>query len=445
MFQTMPPPPPPPPGSGPSARRGPEPWVWWLVGALVVAVVVVVVVVATGGGEKQAATTVTTSSASTIAPTTTVETTTTSTTLGPGETQGEVFLEPAGTLGPDSYTEAVLEGPVVSTTAPVTTTTTTAETTTTIAGLAVTSRFGGEPGLYGGTGDQARCDKDAILDFLLRNPDKAAAWVAAQNSDPTLAWDDGRTDLTVADLPDYFAELTPVTLIYDTRVTNHGFRDGVPTARQSVLQAGTAVLIDIYGVPRARCACGNPLIPPIPAPRPPTWVGPQWPDFDPTIIIVVVPAPTVITQVIIVDINTGGVIIRPVGTTGGEDTIARTGDVQITLVWNHDSDMDLHVIDPDGTEIYWSNPTSDSGGQLDIDKIPDEGDFGPHVENVFWPPDGAPPGMYTVFVHHFDSYTGASGSYSLEVRIGGIVVHEEQGSIAEDAESPAFEFMVDTG
>jgi hypothetical protein len=443
MSQTMPPPPPPPSGPAPAAKRKPEPWVWWLVGTLAVAVIAVVVVLATGDGEKEAGSTAATTS--TAPATTTLGTTTTSTTLGPGEAPGEVFLEPAATLGPDSYTEAVYEAPVVSTTAPVVTTTTAAATTTTLPGVAVPSRFGGEPGLYGGTGDQTRCDKEAILQYLQQNPGKAAAWVAAQNSDPTLAWDDGRTDLTVADLPAYFDELTPVTLLYDTRVTNHGFRNGVPTARQSVLQAGTAVLIDIYGVPRARCACGNPLIPPIPTPRPPTWVGPPWPGFDPTIIIVVVPAPTVITQVIIVDLNTGGVIIRPVGTTGGQDTIARTGDVQITLIWDHDSDMDLHVIDPTGEEIYFGNSLATSGGELDVDKIPDQGDFGPHVENVFWPPDGAPSGTYTVFVHHFDSYTGSSGSYRLEIRVGGVVVHEESGSIAEDAESPPVEFLVDTG
>lgn len=451
MSQPMPPPPP-PPGPAQQSRRRPEPWVWWLVGALAVAVIVVVAIVATGGDKEPgtaAGTSTTTpladTSTSTSALTTTSSTTmaATTTTVGPGETPGEVFLEPAATLGPDSFTDAVLEGPVVSTTAPVTTTTTIAGTTTTVAGTAIGSRFGNEVGLYGGTGDQARCDKDAMLAFLQQNPDKAAAWVAAQNSDPTLAWDDGRTDLTVADLPAYFEELTPVTLLYDTRVTNHGFRNGLPTPRQSVLQAGTAVLVDIYGVPRARCACGNPLIPPIASPQPPTWVGPPWGGFDPTIIIVVVPSPTIITEVIIINLDTGGVIIRPTGTTGAEDTIASTGDVQITLIWNHDSDMDLHVIDPAGEEIYYANPTSDSGGELDVDAIPDEGEAGPHVENIFWPPDGAPPGLYTAFVHHFDSYTGAAGSYTLEIRVGGVVVYEESGSIAEDADSAPVEFLVD--
>jgi len=395
------------------------------------------------------------------------------TTLGPGEKAGEVFLEPAGTPGPDSFTDRVLEAAVVSTTAPIVTTTASPSTTSTTAAsqttgtteaapLALVSMEGGEPGLYGGTQDQSRCDKEAIVSFLEQNPEMAAAWVAAQNSDPNLAWDDGRTSLTAADLRAYFAELTPVTLIRDTRVTNHGFRDGLPTPRQSVLEAGTAVLIDIYGVPRSRCACGNPLIPPIASPLPPDWVGPEWPGFDPTIIIVVVPAPTVITQVIIIDINTGDVIIRPVGTTGEEDTPSTTttlpdgppltippditvgsGDVQVTLIWDTDSDMDLHVVDPDGFEIYFVATESSSGGLLDVDDIPSSGDTGPHVENIFWPTGGAPPGTYSAWVRHYDSLAGGPSTFTLEVRVGGEVIHRETGTLTEETESTPFEFLVE--
>ncbi|MGH3907098.1 MAG: DUF6777 domain-containing protein, partial [Pseudonocardiaceae bacterium] len=42
----------------------------------------------------------------------------------------------------------------------------------------------------------------------------------------------------------------------DTRVTNHGYRDGKATDRQAVLQAGTAVLVDEKGRPRVKCGCG---------------------------------------------------------------------------------------------------------------------------------------------------------------------------------------------
>lgn len=73
------------------------------------------------------------------------------------------------------------------------------------------------------------------------------------------------------------------------------------------------------------------------------------------------------------------------------------GDIQITLTWNNEADLDLHVVDPNGEEIYWSHKTSLSGGYLDYDKI--DG-YGP--ENVYWEDGAAPAGVYKVYVHHYD-------------------------------------------
>jgi hypothetical protein len=76
----------------------------------------------------------------------------------------------------------------------------------------------------------------------------------------------------------------------------------------------------------------------------------------------------------------------------------QVGDPQFTLVWNSNADLDLHVFEPGGKEIYWNDRKGNKGGELDIDKV--EG-FGP--ENISWPwkgPDGskdnvpAPPGEY---------------------------------------------------
>lgn len=96
----------------------------------------------------------------------------------------------------------------------------------------------------------------------------------------------------MAEIPAYIAQLTSIILVSDTRVTNHGYENGVATPLQYVLQAGTAVLVDRYGVPRARCFCGNPLLPPAPVQGTPTYVGNAWPGFDPTRVIVVVQNPT---------------------------------------------------------------------------------------------------------------------------------------------------------
>jgi len=242
--------------------------------------------------------------------------------LGPGETSGEIFLEPAGSPGPDSFTGGeVFAEPVVTTTAPIVTSTSAPATTqTTLPGqVFVEGRIGDRPGLYGGTRNSARCDAAGMLAFLQTNPAQADAWIGALNSDPTLHWGEDRTTLAVTDLPDYFAELTPVTLIEDARVTNHGFRDAKATPRQSVLQAGTAVLVDRYGVPRAKCACGNPLIPPKPAPTTPTYVGTPWPGWGTTIVIVVQPTIVIIEEFILIDMWDGTFFGRPAGTYGDHD------------------------------------------------------------------------------------------------------------------------------
>ena len=104
------------------------------------------------------------------------------------------------------------------------------------------------PGLYGGTNENV-CDVDQLIEFLWENPDMARAWAEVQG-------------LTVAELEDYLRSLEPAILLENTLVTNHGYRNGRATPFQAVLEAGTAVLVDEDGIPRARCACGNPLIPP---------------------------------------------------------------------------------------------------------------------------------------------------------------------------------------
>ncbi|HWM35213.1 MAG TPA: DUF6777 domain-containing protein [Pseudolysinimonas sp.] len=119
---------------------------------------------------------------------------------------------------------------------------------------------GGTPGLYGGSNDMGRCDPAQLKTFLMANPDKAKAWVDALNRDPLLGWSGGA--LTVQDIPAYVDSLTSIILVSDTRVTNHGYVNGTATPLQVVLQKGTAVLVDKYGVPRAKCFCGNPLLPP---------------------------------------------------------------------------------------------------------------------------------------------------------------------------------------
>lgn len=164
---------------------------------------------------------------------------------------------------------------------------------------------GNTPGLYGGTRNNAACDPAAMVTFLMAEPDKAAAWA-------------GVLGIDVAGIPGYVAELTPVILRSDTYVTNHGFAGGNATTLTSVLQAGTAVLVDKFGVPRVRCFCGNPLTPAT-VPTAPRFAGPTWPQFSQTRITVIVSTTVVITNLTLVDPATDEVFERPIGTSGADD------------------------------------------------------------------------------------------------------------------------------
>jgi hypothetical protein len=275
--------------------------------------------------------------------------------------EGEIFLDAAGQAGPESFTgETFLPaGPPstlnipTSTTLPLATSTTLPGSTgTTSGGLQLTSYTGGTPALYGGSKSKKQADKAGQLDFFEQNPQKAAAFCAALNSDPTFKWSGGN-QIQPSQLRQYFDELTPVMLVRDTRVTNYGYRNGKPTPRQSVLQKGQMVLVDRYGVPRVRCECGNPLTPPKAVKTTPRYTGPRWPDFDPTVIIVIQPTVVVIEDFVLIDIYTGNPFERPFGTDGAQDTVNQATSwaltVQMTVFGNPVTWTADVVLNPDGT------------------------------------------------------------------------------------------------
>ena len=154
--------------------------------------------------------------------------------------------------------------------------------------------------LYGGSGSLSACDPAAIAQFLAAHPDKAAAWASVRGIDP-------------AGIADYLNTLTPVVLLHDTVVTNHGFTNGVATPVVSVLQAGTAVLVDGTGLPVVRCACGNPLSAPPPVELSTAVLqGTRWDGYDPDRSIVVT-AGTAIAHLVVIDLTSGQDLTLPLG------------------------------------------------------------------------------------------------------------------------------------
>ncbi len=98
------------------------------------------------------------------------------------------------------------------------------------------------------------------------------------------------------------------------------------------------------------------------------------------------------------------------------------GDVRVTLAWQGGSDLDLHVVDPSGEEIYYDNPTSETGGVLDTSTGPTcEDGSTTNVENVYWPAGTAPAGSYRVLVNYVASCAGdvAPPQFTLTTLIDG--------------------------
>jgi fibronectin type III domain protein len=94
-----------------------------------------------------------------------------------------------------------------------------------------------------------------------------------------------------------------------------------------------------------------------------------------------------------------------------------SGDVQVSVSWDAPSDVDLHVVEPSGAEIYYGNPSSASGGQLDVDSNPACSIDGRQIENIRWG-SRAPGGTYIVRVDYWTSCGVARTNYLVTVRNG---------------------------
>ncbi len=75
-----------------------------------------------------------------------------------------------------------------------------------------------------------------------------------------------------------------------------------------------------------------------------------------------------------------------------------TGDLQVTVTWDTATDVDTHVVEPDGTHVcYWRQQGTTA--ELDVD---DTSGYGP--ENIYVPAGGAAAGTYEVFVVYYSDY-----------------------------------------
>lgn len=98
---------------------------------------------------------------------------------------------------------------------------------------------------------------------------------------------------------------------------------------------------------------------------------------------------------------------------------AKTGDIQIALKWDNYNDLDLHCIDPNGDEIYYSNKRVSSGGELDVDMNAGGQKSLTPVENIYWASGAAPTGHYRLYVDHYANKHSATSAFEIEAGVLG--------------------------
>ncbi|WP_053682429.1 DUF6777 domain-containing protein [Streptomyces sp. WM4235] len=268
-----------------------------------------------------------------------------------GPESQEVHLQPVGTAGPDPFTNssATAESAPVQPPLP------------NASGQGIRTVNAATPGLYGGTQRLGSCDVEQQVGFLTGDDAKAGAFARASG-------------IEQARLPEYLRGLTPVVLRADARVTSHGLRDGREKSFQSVLQAGTAVLVDNHGMPRVRCACGNPLGAPRAPKGSPVLKGDAWNGYQANQVIVIEPTAQVLGRLTIVNIANNTWIERTSGDDGAQDRTPQA----------------VPPYDPsDGIPNGPVTSAEPSPGESAPPGAPSDGPSGPPADV----PDGLPPGV----------------------------------------------------
>ena len=111
---------------------------------------------------------------------------------------------------------------------------------------------------------------------------------------------------------------------------------------------------------------------------------------------------------------------------------AGTGVLQVSLSWDQLNDVDLHVIEPNGAEIYYGNRNSANGGQLDVDSNPACNIDGINNENIFYEDSEDVTIEYGEYEVLVDLYANCAivpnTNYTIVVYYGGELIATTQGT-----------------
>lgn len=101
------------------------------------------------------------------------------------------------------------------------------------------------------------------------------------------------------------------------------------------------------------------------------------------------------------------------------------GALVVSLRWDTEADLDLHVALPGGA-VIWKGDITDSGGSLDVDANASCVLGGRRQEDVAWK-DAPPPGHYAVRVDTFSLCAAAFSNWRVEARLGSALLGRAAG------------------
>lgn len=108
-----------------------------------------------------------------------------------------------------------------------------------------------------------------------------------------------------------------------------------------------------------------------------------------------------------------------------------TGQLQVSLSFNNEKDLDLHLVEPNGERICFLNLVSNNGGRLDLDSNSNcSGIDCFNNDNISYGEDAyVEPGTYTVFVDLFSNCDPTVATdYVVTVTYDGYLISTETGS-----------------
>jgi hypothetical protein len=119
-----------------------------------------------------------------------------------------------------------------------------------------------------------------------------------------------------------------------------------------------------------------------------------------------------------------------------------TGDLQVTLRWSTEADLDLAVTDPLGEQVNVGNPEVASGGLLDVDANRACTDLtNAPVENIVWA-SNPPPGEYDIMVSISDDCGSGEGPHDFTLVVRGDAIgpspRQEMGRVSIDDRDRVF-------